>query len=342
MYRMQSAAILAGLVGIFSVLAYSILGTNVALVVIFAGLLFNVFGRRGAARLILRFHRARSLSEWEAPDLVRISRDLSSRAGITPPHLALYPAAVPNAFAICLKRDENVVAVSTGLLQSLDLREVRERARSRDRSPEEPRQPSQPVRRPFRTGHLRDLERVWTDAPALFPHRIAGRVIRERRTTYTARCGFSICCVHLAGRAHENARTTRRPRCRAPDGRSKRSGVSTLQTGAVQSLSEGPLPTVPLHLHIRMGERVRVAPLAPVNRGACKESYGDRKEHGQTSGSGCGVLREENRGLIAMDFPISLSTHIRAFELVENHGFAGGVSDLASRQARSHGSIRST
>ena len=76
-----------------------------------------------AAGLILRVHRARRLSRWEAPQLHRVGAELAQRAGIARPELMVYPADTPNAFAIGGGR--GVVALSTGLLRLLNLRELR-------------------------------------------------------------------------------------------------------------------------------------------------------------------------------------------------------------------------
>jgi len=122
MYRFQSLALLAGLVGVFAFVAYFIFGWLAALVVFGAGLALHGLSFQQAQALILRVHRARPLSPWEAPRLHAIVRELAGRAGGDVPALMVYPADLPNAFA--LGAGDGVVAVSTGLLEVLDEREI--------------------------------------------------------------------------------------------------------------------------------------------------------------------------------------------------------------------------
>ncbi|MBN1334636.1 MAG: protease HtpX [Deltaproteobacteria bacterium] len=56
--------------------------------------------------------------------LVDTVRRLAGRAGIGTPDVAVYPSPDPNAFATGARRDHALVAVSTGLLESMPPREV--------------------------------------------------------------------------------------------------------------------------------------------------------------------------------------------------------------------------
>ena len=123
MYKLQSIAIMAGLVGLFALFAFALLGWVGVLLVVGAGILLNGLLFRRTAGLILRMHRARPQSRWEALQLHRVGAELAQRAGIARPELLVYPADMPNAFAIGAGR--GVVALSTGLLRLLDLRELR-------------------------------------------------------------------------------------------------------------------------------------------------------------------------------------------------------------------------
>ena len=49
---------------------------------------------------------------------------LAQQAGIGMPEVAVFPSADPNAFATGAKRDDALVAVSTGLFQAMDRRQV--------------------------------------------------------------------------------------------------------------------------------------------------------------------------------------------------------------------------
>jgi heat shock protein HtpX len=57
--------------------------------------------------------------------LLATVRRQAQQAGIQPPEVAVYPASEPNAFATGMRRDAALVAVSTGLLEAMDERELR-------------------------------------------------------------------------------------------------------------------------------------------------------------------------------------------------------------------------
>lgn len=76
-------------------------------------------------RLVLKMHRARPLEAAEAPALHEMVQHLAARAGIPAPRLYLIPSPHANAFATGRNPARGVVAVTQGILQALDLRELR-------------------------------------------------------------------------------------------------------------------------------------------------------------------------------------------------------------------------
>lgn len=76
-------------------------------------------------KLVLRIHRARAVSELEAPRLYAMIRELSMRAEIPMPRVYLVPSPQPNAFATGRNPKNGVVAVTEGILQLLNERELR-------------------------------------------------------------------------------------------------------------------------------------------------------------------------------------------------------------------------
>ncbi len=124
MFKLKSWSLLVALVGVFALVAYTVWDWAGALLVLGVGFAVNWFSRDRAAGLILRLHRARPLSEWEAPQLHRVAGELAARAQIALPHLMVYPGEIPNAFALGTRADQGVVAVSSALLQLLDRREM--------------------------------------------------------------------------------------------------------------------------------------------------------------------------------------------------------------------------
>ena len=124
MFRLQSFAIMAGLVGLFALMANALFGLFGALLVIGVAAALNWLSIGKAAGFILRLHQARPLRTWEAPHLQSVAVELAARARIRLPQLMVYPSNTPNAFAVNMPGDLGVVALSSQLLQMLDLREA--------------------------------------------------------------------------------------------------------------------------------------------------------------------------------------------------------------------------
>lgn len=76
-------------------------------------------------RVVLRMSGAREVSEAEAPELHAMVDDLARRAGIPKPRVCVMDQPQPNAFATGRNPKHGVVAVTTGILQALDRRELR-------------------------------------------------------------------------------------------------------------------------------------------------------------------------------------------------------------------------
>ncbi len=88
-------------------------------------ILLNVGSFLYSDRLVLRMSRARVLDEREAPALFAMVRDLTDRAGLPMPRLAVVPDPTPNAFATGRSPGRAVVAVTEGLLHLTEPRELR-------------------------------------------------------------------------------------------------------------------------------------------------------------------------------------------------------------------------
>lgn len=76
-------------------------------------------------RIILRTHGAQELPAERAPELHPMVEELAERAQIPKPRIYLIPDAQPNAFATGRNPEHGVVAVTEGILQLLDPRELR-------------------------------------------------------------------------------------------------------------------------------------------------------------------------------------------------------------------------
>jgi heat shock protein HtpX len=122
---LKTAALLATLAGILVVIG-GLIGGQTGLVV---GLVFAI-GLNGVVywksdTLALKANGAREVRFGEAPRLRQIVTDLAARAGIPVPRLYIVDRPEPNAFATGRDPDHAALAVTTGILQLMDERELK-------------------------------------------------------------------------------------------------------------------------------------------------------------------------------------------------------------------------
>ena len=137
-HQMSSSPIVAGSVGpwlntLFFLAAMAALAAWAGhLVAGRAGALFalglaagsSYLGSRHADRVLLRRVRARLISPAAAPELWAIVQRLANRAGVPMPRLWLVPSDQPNAFTVGRDPEHASIAITSGLLQELDAREL--------------------------------------------------------------------------------------------------------------------------------------------------------------------------------------------------------------------------
>lgn len=116
------------LLGALSVLLITIGGaispTMLVVMIAFAAIM-NVGAFLHSDKLVLRMSRARVIAEHEAPGLFQTVKELADRAELPMPKVAIVPDATPNAFATGRNPERAVVAVTEGLLQLTNQRELR-------------------------------------------------------------------------------------------------------------------------------------------------------------------------------------------------------------------------
>ncbi|HWE22383.1 MAG TPA: zinc metalloprotease HtpX [Myxococcales bacterium] len=89
------------------------------------GLLFNLGAYWFSDRIALAVNRAQPVSREELPDVYDIVEELTGRAGLPMPRVYLIPSSSPNAFATGRDPSHAAVAVTQGILQVLNRRQLR-------------------------------------------------------------------------------------------------------------------------------------------------------------------------------------------------------------------------
>jgi len=124
MNYVRTAILLAGLTALFMGVGFLIGGKSGALIALVIAAAMNLFSYWNADKLVLSMHGAQEVDARTAPDLVRLVGELAGRAGLPMPRVYLMDNPQPNAFATGRNPEHAAVAVTTGLLNTLNREEV--------------------------------------------------------------------------------------------------------------------------------------------------------------------------------------------------------------------------
>jgi heat shock protein HtpX len=122
---LKTAALLGLLSGIVLALGYWFGGSGGLVIAVIIALGINAVSYFWSDKIALRSMRAKPVSEAEFPALYQMVRELSTQAGQPMPRLYVSPTMQPNAFATGRSPRHAAVAVTHGITQILDYRELR-------------------------------------------------------------------------------------------------------------------------------------------------------------------------------------------------------------------------
>jgi heat shock protein HtpX len=123
--QLKTVVLLAALGGLLVAVGGILGGRTGLFIALVMAVVLNVGVYWFSDRLALRANGARPLQPGEAPEVERIVRDLSGRAGIPMPSLYIIDRPEPNAFATGRGPGHAAVAVTTGILGVMDERQLR-------------------------------------------------------------------------------------------------------------------------------------------------------------------------------------------------------------------------
>jgi heat shock protein HtpX len=121
---LRTTVLLAGLTALFMAVGYDIGGTSGMVVAFLFAAATNVFSYWNSDKMVLRMQNAVPIERSRVPQLYDMVDVLSQRAGLPTPAVYLIQSDQPNAFATGRNPQNAAVAVSSGLLQQLETREV--------------------------------------------------------------------------------------------------------------------------------------------------------------------------------------------------------------------------
>lgn len=120
----RTALLLAALTALFMGVGFLIGGEGGALIALIIAGGMNLFAYWNSDKLVLSMHGAQEVDAATAPELHRMVAELAQRAGLPMPRVYIMDNPQPNAFATGRNPENSAVAVTTGLLETLDRDEV--------------------------------------------------------------------------------------------------------------------------------------------------------------------------------------------------------------------------
>lgn len=120
----KTALLLAAMTALFMGLGFLIAGQAGMVIALVVAAAMNLWSWWGSDRAVLNMYGAQEVDQNAAPDLYRMTYEMTRRAGMPMPRLFVIHEDQPNAFATGRNPENAAVAVNTGLLNMLTREEV--------------------------------------------------------------------------------------------------------------------------------------------------------------------------------------------------------------------------
>ncbi len=120
----KTTLLLGGLTGLFLFIGAALGGSTGMVIALVLAIAMNMGTWWFSDKLALKFSGARPVTPEEMPELHRIVATLSARAGIPAPTVHVIDSPMPNAFATGRSPSKGAVAVTTGIMQTLNREEL--------------------------------------------------------------------------------------------------------------------------------------------------------------------------------------------------------------------------
>ncbi|NNG38923.1 zinc metalloprotease HtpX [Flexivirga sp. ID2601S] len=122
---LKTAALFGGIWAILLGIGAVVAGGKLIWLFALIGLATTAYSYWNSDKLAIKAMRAYPVSEAQAPEMYRIVRELSTKAGKPMPKLYISPTDAPNAFATGRNPQHAAVCCTEGILRLLDERELR-------------------------------------------------------------------------------------------------------------------------------------------------------------------------------------------------------------------------
>ena len=124
MSYLRTAILLAVLTALFMGIGFLIAGQTGMVVAFVMAAAMNLFAYWNSDKMVLSMYGARAVDERSAPELYALVRQLAAAAGLPMPRVYVMDNPQPNAFATGRNPQNAAVAVTTGLLSTVNQEEL--------------------------------------------------------------------------------------------------------------------------------------------------------------------------------------------------------------------------